>query len=79
MEGQVGYFRRNYLTPVPNVATLEDLNRQVAGFEEREMDRRIGSRIRTIGQDFARGPKSAAAAGRRVRDGDDVRAAGRPL
>ncbi|MFI8932484.1 IS21 family transposase [Streptomyces sp. NPDC053474] len=54
VEGQVGYFRRNYLTPVPIVATLEDLNRRVAGFEERELERRIGSRIRTIGQDFAR-------------------------
>ncbi|MGC9543994.1 IS21 family transposase [Streptomyces sp. UG1] len=54
VEGQVGYFRRNYLTPVPRVETLEDLNRQIAGFEARELERRIGSRIRTIGQDFAR-------------------------
>ncbi|MEU1264924.1 hypothetical protein ACPC39_33415 [Streptomyces cellulosae] len=36
------------------MATLEDLNQQIAGFEERELNRRIGSRIRTIGQDFAR-------------------------
>lgn len=54
VEGQVGYFRRNYLTPVPRVETLEDLNRQITAFEERELERRIGSRIRTIGQDFAR-------------------------
>ncbi|MFJ9566062.1 IS21 family transposase [Streptomyces fuscichromogenes] len=54
VEGQVGYFRRNYLTPVPRVDTLEDLNGQIAGFEQRELERRIGSRIRTIGQDFAR-------------------------
>jgi hypothetical protein len=54
VEGQVGYVRRNYLTPVPRVATLEDLNQQIAAFEEHELGRRIGSRIRTIGQDFAR-------------------------
>ncbi|MFJ8637486.1 IS21 family transposase [Streptomyces sp. NPDC093568] len=54
VEGQVGYFRRNYLTPVPRVETLEDLNGQITAFEERELERRIGSRIRTIGQDFAR-------------------------
>ncbi|WP_210583232.1 transposase [Streptomyces sp. GESEQ-35] len=54
VEGQVGYFRRNYLTPVPRVETLEELNCRIAEFEERETGRRIGSRIRTIGQDFAR-------------------------
>ncbi|HEY8986069.1 MAG TPA: hypothetical protein VIU15_41655 [Streptomyces sp.] len=54
MEGQVGYFRCNYLTLVPRVVTLEDLNQQIAGFEERELSRWIGSRIRTIGQDFER-------------------------
>ncbi|MDX2546864.1 Mu transposase domain-containing protein [Streptomyces sp. WI04-05B] len=54
VEGQVGYFRRNYLTPVPRVETLEQLNQQIGEFEERELGRRIGSRIRTIGQDFAR-------------------------
>jgi hypothetical protein len=36
------------------VETLEDLNQQITVLEERELERRIGSRIRTIGQDFAR-------------------------
>ncbi|WP_427925258.1 IS21 family transposase [Streptomyces sp. cg40] len=54
VEGQVGYFRRNYLTPVPRVETLEELNCRIAEFEDRETGGRIGSRIRTIGQDFAR-------------------------
>lgn len=54
VEGQVGYFRRNYLVPVPQVATLEELNAKLAAFERIEEDRRIGLRIRTIGQDFAR-------------------------
>ncbi|MDQ0771746.1 hypothetical protein QF026_000212 [Streptomyces aurantiacus] len=38
--------------------TLEDLTQQITAFEERELNRRIGSRIRTIGLglglDFAR-------------------------
>ncbi|NNN32174.1 IS21 family transposase [Streptomyces sp. S3(2020)] len=53
VEGQVGYFRRNYLTPVPRVNSLEDLNAAFTEFERLEEDRRIGMRIRTIGQDFA--------------------------
>jgi len=52
VEGEVGYFRRNYLVPVPEVASLEELNAQIAQAEQAEDGRRIGSRIRTIGQDF---------------------------
>ena len=54
VEGQVGYFRRNYLTPVPQVDSLDELNARLAEFEAREDERRIGERIRTIAQDFAR-------------------------
>jgi transposase len=54
VEGQVGYFRRNYLTPVPRVESLEELNAHIAACEEKENARRIGSRIRTIAQDFDR-------------------------
>ncbi|MFJ3882926.1 IS21 family transposase [Streptomyces sp. NPDC090077] len=52
VEGQVGYFRRNYLTPVPQADSLEELNTWLLGFERKEDARRIGLRIRTIGQDF---------------------------
>jgi transposase len=52
VEGQVGYFRRNYLVPVPEVQTLEELNERIAQAEQAEESRRIGARIRTIGQDF---------------------------
>jgi len=52
VEGEVGYFRRNYLVPVPEVASLEELNARIAAAEQAEDGRRIGSRIRTIGQDF---------------------------
>lgn len=52
VEGEVGYFRRNYLVPVPEVASLEELNAGIEQAEQAEDGRRIGSRIRTIGQDF---------------------------
>ncbi|MDH6573641.1 transposase [Streptomyces sp. SAI-117] len=54
VEGQVGYFRRNYLTPVPQVDSLGELNARLAEFEAKEDERRIGARIRTISQDFMR-------------------------
>lgn len=54
VEGQVGYFRRNYLTPVPQVDSLNELNARFAEFEAEEDERRIGARMRTIAQDFAR-------------------------
>ncbi|MFI0405520.1 IS21 family transposase [Actinomadura sp. 3N508] len=52
VEGQIGYFRRNYLTPVPEVGALTELNARLLAFERKEDQRRIGHRIRTIGQDF---------------------------
>ncbi|MGX9890528.1 Mu transposase domain-containing protein [Streptomyces sp. NPDC002276] len=53
VEGQVGYFRCNYLTPVLRVDSLDELNDRLAEFEARENQRRIGARMRTITQDFA--------------------------
>jgi hypothetical protein len=53
VEGQVGYFRRNHLVPVPEVGSLAELNARIAVAEQAEEGRRIGARIRTIGQDFA--------------------------
>jgi transposase len=52
VEGEVGYFRRNYLVPVPEVNSLDELNTAIAAAEQAEDGRRIGARIRTIGQDF---------------------------
>jgi transposase len=52
VEGQVGYWRRNYLTPVPRVDSRDELNDAFVAFEQAEESRRIGMRIRTIGQDF---------------------------
>jgi transposase len=53
VEGQVGFFRRNYLSPPPEVSSLEELNALIAGFEKKEADRRIGVREHTIGECFA--------------------------
>lgn len=53
VEGQVGYFRRNYLVPVPEVDSLAELNELIAVAEQIEDGRRVGARIHTIGQDFA--------------------------
>ncbi len=44
---------RNYLVPVPEVDSLAELNSKIAAAEQAEDGRRIGARIRTIGQDFA--------------------------
>lgn len=53
VEGEVGRFRRNFLTPVPAVCNLVELNEKLRAWDETEDRRRISQRIRTIGQDFA--------------------------
>jgi hypothetical protein len=53
VEGEVGRFRRNHLVPVPVVDTLDQLNTRIEDIDAAEDARRIGSRARTIGADFA--------------------------
>lgn len=53
MEGEVGRFRRNHLTPVPVVATLAELNARLILADTADDARRIDNRVRTVGQDFA--------------------------
>jgi transposase len=53
VEGEVGWFRRNRLTPMPVAESLDELNDRIRGWEAQGDARRIGDRIRTIGQDFA--------------------------
>jgi hypothetical protein len=53
VEGEIGRFRRNFLTPVPVVESLAELNRKIRAWDEGEDHRRIGNRISTVGQDFA--------------------------
>ncbi|MFD9040859.1 IS21 family transposase [Streptomyces bottropensis] len=52
VEGQIGYFRRNHLVPVPKVATLAELNTLVDDWDEADDVRRIRSRPQTIGERF---------------------------
>ncbi|GAA3085739.1 hypothetical protein GCM10020000_85250 [Streptomyces olivoverticillatus] len=53
VEGQIGYFRRNHFTPVPEVASLAELNEMVDQWDLHDGRRRIGSRPRTIDEYFA--------------------------
>ncbi|WP_431843626.1 IS21 family transposase [Calidifontibacter indicus] len=52
-EGAVGWFRRNHLTPMPEVASLDELNEQIKTWEAADDDRRISGHVNTIGEDFA--------------------------
>lgn len=53
VEGEVGRFRRNRLSPIPVVDSLGELNEKIRIWDEADNRRRIGDRIRTVGQDFA--------------------------
>ncbi|MDO0930073.1 hypothetical protein QQY24_33960 [Streptomyces sp. TG1A-8] len=53
VEGQIGYFRRNHFTPVPEVFSLAELNEMVEQWDLHDGRRRIGSRPRTIDEYFA--------------------------
>ena len=53
VEGEVGRFRRNHLVPMPNVASLAELNARLEQVDAAEDCRRIDNRARTVGHDFA--------------------------
>ncbi|MGV9915588.1 IS21 family transposase [Streptomyces tendae] len=53
VEGQIGWFRRNHLVPVPEVGSLAELNAMVEQWDAEDDNRRIRSRPRTIGEYFA--------------------------
>ena len=53
VEGQIGYFRRNHFVPVPEVASLAELNAMVDQWDRDDEARRLRSRTRTIGEYFA--------------------------
>ncbi|MFC9335915.1 IS21 family transposase [Arthrobacter sp. NPDC057009] len=52
VEGEVGWFRRNRLSPMPVVESLDELNNRIRAWEALDNRRRINDRIHTIGQDF---------------------------
>ena len=54
VEGEVGRFRRRHLVPVPEVATLSELNARMLVGCEADLRRRIAGRGETVGESFAR-------------------------
>ena len=53
VEGDIGWFRRNHLVPVPEVDTLAELNEMVDRWDAEDDSRRISSRAKTVGEHFA--------------------------
>ncbi|MGI5171456.1 IS21 family transposase [Spirillospora sp. CA-253888] len=53
VEGDIGWFRRNHLVPIPEVASLAELNEMIDAWDTADEARRIGSRPRTVGEYFA--------------------------
>jgi transposase len=53
VEGQIGWFRRNHLVPVPDVASIAALNALVDQWDEQDEARRVGGRARTVGEFLA--------------------------
>ncbi|MEV4418078.1 IS21 family transposase [Catellatospora sp. NPDC049609] len=53
VEGEIGRFRRNHLVPVPQVSSLVQLSAMVDRWDLEDDNRRIGSRLHTVGQHFA--------------------------
>jgi hypothetical protein len=52
VEGQIGWFRRNHLVPVPEVESIGALNAMIDAWDAGDEARRIGSRARTVGELF---------------------------
>jgi transposase len=48
VEGEVGRFRRSHLVPVPEVASLEELNDRLAGWCVEDLGRTIAGRSETV-------------------------------
>ncbi|MGA4543436.1 Mu transposase domain-containing protein [Uniformispora flossi] len=52
VEGQIGWYRRNHFVPVPEVASLTELNALVEQWDAADDARRIGTRPLTVGEAF---------------------------
>src|SRR6266436_5792819 len=50
VEGEVGYFRRNHLVPVPRVESLEELNELLLAGCRADEQRRIAGKPHTVGE-----------------------------
>ena len=52
VEGEGGRFRRTHMVPVPQVASLAELNERLAAADAADGARRIGNRAMPVGHDF---------------------------
>src|ERR1022692_1423820 len=50
VEGEVGYFRRNHLVPVPQAKNLEELNQQLRSYCQQDEQRRIAGKPMLVGE-----------------------------
>ena len=53
VEGDIGWFRRNHLVPVPRAASLAELNEMLATWDHDDLARVIEGKRATIGVEFA--------------------------
>lgn len=53
VEGEVGKFRRTWLSPVPKADSLDELNARLQDWDLRDERRRITGKLTTVGQDYA--------------------------
>lgn len=53
VEGEVGRFRRTWLSPMPEIESLAELNAMIRRWDTRDEDRRINQRRTKVGDDFA--------------------------
>jgi transposase len=53
VEGDIGWFRRNHLVPIPEVGSITALNTLIAEYDASDDSRRIGARALTVGEHFA--------------------------
>ena len=64
MEGEVGYFRRNHLVPVPKVKDLAELNEYLLRGCQQDEQRRIAGKPLPVGEAMRHRARASAAAGR---------------
>lgn len=53
VEGDIGWFRRNHLVPVPKAKSLAELNEMIAACDDEDLSRVIEGHRATIGAEFA--------------------------
>jgi hypothetical protein len=50
VEGEVGYFRRNHLVPIPQAKNLEESNQQLRSYCQQDEQRRIAGKPMPVGE-----------------------------